>query len=74
MASRRGVGWTVSIGAAELLERARRQGGRLETSGLNGGYVVELLTAGLVDVKSGVMVMTEGLLVADMDGESDDRA
>ena len=45
--------------ALDLLERARQEGGRIDTSGLRGGHVVELLTAGLVDVQRGVMIVTE---------------
>lgn len=54
---RREVWPALSIGAAVLTARAREQGGKLETSGLNGGQVVELLAAGLVGVERGVMVV-----------------
>lgn len=45
--------------ALDLLERARQEGGRIDTSGLSGGHVVELLTAGLVEVQRGVMIVTQ---------------
>lgn len=48
----------LSLGALELLAKVKSAGGRLESLGLNGAHVVELLVARLVDVERGVVIVT----------------